>query len=202
MVKDINTEQRIYEAARRVFLKKGLIGARMQEIADEAGINKALLHYYFRKKEKLFEGIFNEVIERLSTGLQKILEIEMSVLDKLKEFVDIYVDVLLENRYLPLFVLNEMNHHPDKFGEFLKDRIAVHLKKFIIQIQKEMDNGSIRAGNPIHLLLHVLGLIIFPFAVYPVMKKVAGEELISEPYTFLKERKHEVFLFIKNALKP
>jgi TetR/AcrR family transcriptional regulator len=202
MVKDKNTEQRIYEAARKVFLKKGMAGARMQEIADEAGINKALLHYYFRNKEKLFDGIFNEVIERISTGIQSIFELETNVLEKLKEFVNIYVDVLFENRYLPLFVLNEMNQHPDRFSILLKENIVVHMKKFLVQIQEEIENGTIRAENPVHLLLSVLGLIIFPFAVYPLFKKMFSEELMEDTDILLIERKKEICLFIENALKP
>ncbi|MBN2523867.1 MAG: TetR/AcrR family transcriptional regulator [Bacteroidales bacterium] len=202
MVKDKNTEQRIYEAARKVFLKKGMAGARMQEIADEAGINKALLHYYFRNKEKLFDGIFNEVIERISTGIQSIFELETNVLEKLKEFVNIYVDVLFENRYLPLFVLNEMNQHPDRFSILLKENIVVHMKKFLVQIQEEIEKGTIRAENPVHLLLSVLGLIIFPFAVYPLFKKMLGEELMENTDILLIERKKEICLFIENALKP
>ncbi len=202
MGKDKNTEVRIYEAARKVFLKKGLAGARMQEIADEAGINKALLHYYFRNKEKLFEGIFNEVLLRLSEGVHGIFESEMDVLGKFKELVNIYMDVLLKNRYLPLFVLNEMNYNPERFSEIIREKIAIHLKKFLVQIQKEIDIGSIRACNPVHLLVHVLGLIIFPFVAYPVIKKMGGDELISEADDFLTERKHEVCLFIENAIKP
>ena len=202
MVKDKNTEERIYEAARKVFLKKGLAGARMQEIADEAGINKALLHYYFRNKEKLFEGIFNEVILRLSIGVRGIFESNMDVLSKFKEFVNIYVDVLLETPYLPLFVMNEMNHNPERFSVILKEKIAAHLFKFSLQVQSEIDSGSIRAGNPFHLLVNILSLIIFPFAVFPVMKNVAGDELSSVTDTFLNERKQEVYSFIENALKP
>lgn len=202
MVKDKNTEQRIYEAARKVFLKKGMNGARMQEIADEAGINKALLHYYFRNKEKLFEGIFNEVIGRLSMGIKGIFESRKDVLSKLKDLIDIYVEVLLENSYLPLFVLNEMNENPKRFAEIIKNNIAVHLENFIFQIQEEVEAGSIRACNPFHLLLNVLGLIIFPFAVFPVMKNIADGDLDSISKTFLKERKQEVYNFVENALKP
>jgi AcrR family transcriptional regulator len=202
MTKDKNTEERIYEAARKVFLKKGMNGARMQEIADVAGINKALLHYYFRTKEKLFEGIFNEVIMRVSSGIKEIFESDKDILSKLKDFVDIYIEVLLENRYLPLFILNEMNHNPERFSEIIKDKIAIHLRKCIFQLQEEAEAGLIRAYHPIHLLVNILGLIIFPFAAFPVMKKVAGDELESVSESFLKERKQEVYSFIENALKP
>jgi len=202
MVKDRNTEERILEAARAVFLKKGMVGARMQEIADEAGINKALLHYYFRNKEKLFEGILTEVITRLSTGIKGIFDSDKDVLSKLKDLVDIYIEVLLQNSYLPLFVLNEINHNPERFVTLIKDKIAIHMAKFLFQVQEEVKKGSIRPCNPFHLLVNVLGLIIFPFALHPVIKEIAGEDRTHVTDNFLKERKNEVYSFIENALKP
>ncbi len=202
MVKDTSTEQRIIEAARRVFMQKGMAGARMQEIADEAGINKALLHYYFRSKEKLFEHIFGEVIARISMGLKSIFEKEMGVLERLTSIVDIYVDTLMENRYLPLFVLNEMNQNPERFSSLLQENIIEHMKKLFIEIRQEAESGQIRETNPAHLLLNILGLIIFPFATYPVMQKVAPEEFRPFFNNFLEERKHEVKQFIINALTP
>jgi TetR/AcrR family transcriptional regulator len=206
MVKDSNTEQRIFDAARRVFMQKGLAGARMQEIADEAGINKALLHYYFRNKEKLFEGIFNEVILRISSGLASTFEKEMDVMGRIRSLVDIYIDVLSENRYLPLFVLNEMNHTPEKFAQLFARHVVIHMKKFIIQIQDEALRGLIRPIHPVHLLLNTLGLIIFPFAAFPVMIKIMENVNFEGGFPelniddFLKERKQIVYEFIENAL--
>lgn len=202
MVKDSNTEKRIIEAARRVFLKKGMAGARMQEIADEAGINKALVHYYFRNKEKLFDYIFTEVIEKISSGLEDIFEKDMGVIDRSLSLVDAYITVLLENRYLPLFVLNEINHNPEKFASLLKENVAAKMGQFIIQIQDEVDKGLIRPIHPIHLLMNVLGLVIFPFAAYPLVSKVAGKEMEPLIQNFLEERKTVVQEFIVNALTP
>jgi TetR/AcrR family transcriptional regulator len=208
MTKDKNTEQRIYEAARRVFLEKGLAGARMQEIADEAGINKSLLHYYFRTKDKLFEGIFNEVIMRISAGLAGTFEKDMDVLGRIRSLVDIYIDVLTENRYLPLFVLNEMSHNPEKFSQVFAQHVLVHMKKFILQILDEVQKGKINPIHPVHLLLNVLSLIIFPFAAVPVMSKIVektGMDINIPPIDmeiFLKERKAIVSEFIENALVP
>lgn len=202
MVKDSSTEQRIIQAARRVFLKKGMTGARMQEIADEAGINKALLHYYFRNKEKLFEQIFEEVIVRISEGLKKIFESDMSVLERLKSIVDIYNDILLDNRYLPFFVLNEMNRNPEMFAKLFEQKVVVHMRKLFIEIQKEVERGEINSINPAHLLLNILSLIIFPFAAYPVMLNIAPEEFRPFFNNFLEDRRHEVKQFITNALIP
>jgi TetR/AcrR family transcriptional regulator len=208
MVEDKNTEKRIFDAARRVFLQKGLAGARMQEIADEAGINKALLHYYFRTKEKLFEGIFNDVILRISSGLSVTFEKEMDVLGRIRALVDIYIDVLSENRYLPLFVLNEMSRNPDKFANLFVQHVVVHMQKFIFQILEEVKQGKINPIHPVHLLLNVLSLIIFPFAALPVMTQIIEKAGVGKNMpaidmdSFLKERKQIVYEFIENALVP
>jgi AcrR family transcriptional regulator len=202
MVKDNCTEYQILDAARKVFLEKGMAAARMQEIADEAGINKALLHYYFRSKEKLFDRIFSEVIEKISGGLQFIFEQDMSILERLKAIVDVYIDVLLENRYLPLFVLNELNHNPERFSELVKQHIAVHMQEFFAQFQREVDEGRIKAIHPLHLLFNVLGLIIFPFATIPLISRIADEEYKPLLDTLLQERKQVVKQFIEDAITP
>ncbi len=202
MVKNISTESQILDAARKVFLEKGMAAARMQEIADEAGINKALLHYYFRSKEKLFDRIFGEVIEKISDGLQSVFEEEKPILDRLKAVVDIYIDVLLENRYLPLFVLNELNHNPEKFTELFKKHIAIHMEKFFTEIQEAVDTGIINPIHPLHLLLNVVGLIIFPFATVPVISRIADDSLKPFLSTVLQERKVVVKQFIEDALTP
>jgi AcrR family transcriptional regulator len=202
MVKDTNTERIIFDAARKVFQKKGLDGARMQEIADEAGMNKALLHYYFRSKEKLFQGIFNESIGKISMGIQDVFNDNMSVIEKLQALVNIYVDTLSENRYLPLFVLNEMNQHPEKFEEILSKTIIVHLKGFLIQVEKEVQSGKIKPVNPLHLLMNVLGMVIFPFAAYPVVSIIINKNMDSSVEQFYLDRKKEIFEFIVKALDP
>jgi TetR/AcrR family transcriptional regulator len=202
MVKDKNTEQTIFDAARKVFQKKGLDGARMQEIADEAGMNKALLHYYFRTKEKLFEGIFNESIGKISLGIQNVFNEKMTVIEKLEALVSIYVDTLSENRYLPLFVLNEMNQHPEKFEAVFNKFIVVHLKGFLLQVEKEARSGMIKPVNPLHLLMNVLGMIIFPFAAYPVVSLIINKNMDSSVEDFFEARKKEVYDFIEKALDP
>jgi TetR/AcrR family transcriptional regulator len=202
MVKDGNTEKRILDAARRVFLSKGMAGARMQEIADEAGINKSLLHYYFRSKDKLFDHILNEVIERIAMGIKGIFEKEMTVIERVNALVDVYMNVLLENPYFPIFVLTVINQNPEKFVTQLRQHVVVHMQHFMLQVMAESEKGLIRPIHPMHLLLNVLGMIIFPFAVFPLFSNVAGKEM--EPFfnNFLEERKSVVKEFIVNALTP
>jgi TetR/AcrR family transcriptional regulator len=201
MVEDKNTEQKIFNAARIVFQQKGLAGARMQEIADEAGINKALLHYYFRSKEKLFEAIFNEVFSNIISGLEDLFSKEMSVLDRFHAIVEIYIDNLLKNPHIPLFVLNEINQNPEKIISILDQKVVIHMKGFLMQMFQEMNQGKIRMVDPFQLLMSVIGMIIFPFAVFPVIKGIASKNQLPVE-NFLQDRKQIITGYIDNILKP
>src|SRR5205809_3897614 len=103
--RDDTTEQRILTAAKKIFLAKGLDGARMQDIADEAGINKAMLHYYFRSKDKLFETIFEEVAIHFLPRITEIFESDKSLFKKIEAFCEVYIEQVKQMPYLPFFVL-------------------------------------------------------------------------------------------------
>lgn len=201
MVKDKNTEQRIFEAARTVFQQKGLAGARMQEIADEAGINKALLHYYFRSKDKLFEAILNEVFGNIVKGLEGLFSCEMSVMERFRAIVEIYSDNLLKNPHLPIFIINEINNNPEKIVSMLNEKVVNHMKNFMMQMFFEMNEGKIRQVDPFQLLMSVLGMVIFPFAAFPAIKGIASKNGMPVD-TFLNDRKQIIIGFIENILKP
>lgn len=118
MIKDKNTEERILKAARTVFIEKGYNGARMQEIADKAEINKAMLHYYFRDKEKLFYQIFEIVFQEFFPMITDIIDSEMKFEDKIRQICNNYVSLFQKNPYIPLFILSEINRNPDKLQAF------------------------------------------------------------------------------------
>src|SRR6478672_10927133 len=107
--KDETAEARILTAARKVFIAKGMAGARMQDIADEAGINKALLHYYFRSKEKLFEQIFKELSFQFLPRVNAIFESDKPLFEKIEMFCCEYISKMIENPFIQLFIVNEMN---------------------------------------------------------------------------------------------
>ena len=115
-----NTENQILIAAREVFISKGFEGARMQEIADHAGINKALLHYYFRSKDKLFEAVFSEVAGNLFPAMAQIFIAELGVKEKITFLVKIYLKGISENPFIPAFVLNTLNTNPERFLYYIK----------------------------------------------------------------------------------
>lgn len=104
--KDLNTEAKILQAAREIFHIYGFQGTRMQQIADKAGINKAMLNYYFRDKKKLFNAIFDEAIERIFPALIVLISEDIPIFDKIRKIVDFYIQMLMENQYLPGFVVN------------------------------------------------------------------------------------------------
>ena len=136
--KDKSTEEKILDAARKVFVQKGLDGARMQDIADEAGINKALLHYYFRTKDKLFEMIFMETVGKIFPRFEMILLSDMDFFEKIRQIVSSYIEVIIHNPYLPLFVLNEMNKQPHSFLENIFGKNQPTFENLVKQIDKEI----------------------------------------------------------------
>ena len=196
-----NTEEKIIDAARSVFIKKGMDGARMQEIADEAGINKALLHYYFRSKEKLFDKVFEGAFNSIAAGLRVTIDSDLSVMDKLKKFIDIYLTALESNPYLPLFVLNEININPDRMKNLLEEEIADNLQTLLADIMKEINSGNMRPINPIHLFVNILGMMIFPYAAKPLLNTMVKDKLGIDYSELMSERKQVIFDFVYNALK-
>ncbi len=194
-----STEEKILEAAKNVFISKGMEGARMQEIADEAGINKALLHYYFRSKEKLFEAIFSSVIEFAFPKLSLILLDNLDFKTKIEQVVDAYLEVLLKHPFLPGFILKELNRDP--FGIFkLLARHALNANALIQQIEQAMDRGEIVRMDPRHLIVNVVSLCVFPFGVRPVLKHIIFEDDIQALDAFYHERADVVKQFIINAI--
>ncbi|MCC7466595.1 MAG: TetR/AcrR family transcriptional regulator, partial [Saprospiraceae bacterium] len=112
-----STEQRIFEAAHEVFTQKGMDGAKMQEIADKAGINKALLHYYYRSKEKLYEAVVKAIMAKAVPNVRKVLESDLPLEEKITRFIDFYIGLISRNTFIPLFIISESNKHPDRFFE-------------------------------------------------------------------------------------
>ena len=198
--KEQNTEERILSAAKKIFLREGMAGARMQDIADEAGINKAMLHYYFRNKEKLFEKIFTELSQHFFPRLVKIFESDESLFRKIESFVEEYIDQMRRTPYLPIFVLNEVNRQPETFIKKMMGNRRPPVKKFIEDIQAEVRNGVIKPLNPLQLLLNIISLCVFPFVARPMFQLVTNIDKAMFD-KILEQRKGEVSKFIIDAIK-
>lgn len=201
IIGDTTTEQKILAAAKKVFISKGLSGARMQDIADEAGINKALLHYYFRNKEKLFEMILLEAANKLFPRINAIFNSDDSLFDKIHSFCDEYISLVMENPYLPLFVLNEIQQDPELFLKKLWPGTSKpNPAKFLAQIEKEVKKGSIKKINPVELLMNLISMVIFPFVAKPMLQRTMA--LDERQYkAIMEQRKKEIPRFIIEAIR-
>jgi len=197
----ITTEEKILTAAREVFTKKGYAAARMQEIADAANINKGLLHYYFRSKENLFRAVFDKAFPKFAHQINDIFESDLPLFEKIEAFVNKYIDILIQNPYLPAFVLNELNTNPE---EFVKDLLSRREKpnpmKLIMQVKMEMEAGNIKPVDPIHLAINVISMSVFPFIGRPMIQGLF--QIDDAAYLqFMNARKKAITEFVINALR-
>ncbi len=198
--KDQSTEARILKAAKEVFMTKGMAGARMQDIADQAGINKALLHYYFRSKEKLFEVIFTETTRRFVPRVNEIMDSDMDLYQKIESFAAEYIDKVIENPFLPIFVINELHKQPEEFIKNVWCGQKPRISRFVLQLQQAIANKEIRPIHPAQLLMNIMSLCIFPFIGKPIIQLIA--EINDEQFLeLMKERKKLVPQFIIQAIK-
>ena len=193
------TEELILEAAQAVFLEKGLAGARMQEIADRAGINKALLHYYFRSKEKLSELIINRAVGALLPRMVAALETEADLFEKIRRLAGEYVTFISQNSFLPLFIVNEVNRNPQFFFKMAVQHQKPHLDKFRQQVEEAVAQGRIRPISSAQLLMNLMSLVIFPFLGKPIFAVALG--LSEEDYRQeMQRRRTEVAEFVIRAI--
>ncbi|MEQ8523149.1 TetR/AcrR family transcriptional regulator [Gracilimonas sp.] len=197
--KEKATEEQIFEAASRVFQKDGYAGARMQQIADEANINKSMLHYYYRSKEKLFRAVFQKQLARFFPTIFEVLGSELTLDKKVPRLIDAYYNFLQDNPTVVQFIIQEMNNHPEEFRRFMKEKNIHPPKSFADQIRKEVEEGNMDPVEPRQLLISMVGLILFPFIAQMMVKTVFGLEE-QEYLKFLKDRKWFLTDFILNAI--
>ncbi len=168
-LKDSTTEEKILEAAKEVFMKYGLYGARMQDIADTAGINKALLHYYFRSKEKLFDAVFDGALEKYFSQMNVIGDKSMPIKDRLMQYVDNMFEFFTEYPQMSMFIIKEISINPEMFHEKVK-----HLKNqkslLIPTLQEAIDNGEINSFDPVIFMVNLHSLCAYPFLASPLYK--------------------------------
>lgn len=194
-----SAEVRILEAARKVFQAKGYDGARMQEIADTAGVNKALLHYYYRNKDTIFQAVFEETFGILARKIRETFTSDRPLQEQLAEFVGYYVTFISENSFLPLFILNSLYEKPDQVKAlFEKNRIDP--QQILEHIRQKVKAELSISADPMHLYINILALSIFPVIAKPLIQNVFGfpEETMQR---FYGERAQVVPEFIINALK-
>ena len=206
---EADTERRILEAAHAVFIRTGTAGARMQEIAREAGVNSALLHYYFRSKERLAEAVFRRAAGELLPEVIGILAGAATLEEKVKRVIAVEIDHLSRAPYLPVYILSELAHHPERLRQLLSsltgqqpeaigERLLTVLGR---QLRAGVRAGTIRAIAPEQFIVNLLSLCIFPFAARPMLTALLG---LDDPAfrEFIDHRRRDLPPFFLNALRP
>jgi TetR/AcrR family transcriptional regulator len=164
----MTTEEHILQKARDIFYSKGIEGARMQEIADQSGINKAMLHYYFKTKEQLFDQVFANAFEVFAGKIIEVLNSSAALEEKVRQYVNHTVDTLALNPGIPIFVLNELTSNPLRIIKIFAGEDKINLKSFKDQVQLQT-MGKIDAE---FLFIDMVALCVYPFVMAPVFKKL------------------------------
>ena len=198
--KNKDTEGQILAAAESVFHKKGMDGARMQEIADGAGINKAMLHYYYRSKQLLFEAVFSNAFSLLAPQLNKILNDDSSIEEKVKNFTHNYISFISQHPYIPNFIIQELNRNPNFFEIIQQNTAFPTIKKFKKQVAAEVEQGILKPIDGEQLFINIISLNVFPFVATPLLK---GFLKIDDKgfKKLMEQRKTAVSEFIINSIK-
>jgi AcrR family transcriptional regulator len=199
-----NTEETIFNAAKDEFIEKGFDGTRMQEIAKRAGINKALLHYYYRTKEKLFDAIFEKVFKAFMPSVFEVMQSDAPLFYKIEIFISSYLKLIYENPHIPSFILHELNRNPERltglFGSVMgmvRDRGFDSLSE---TIRKEIKEGKIVPIEPEQLITNIIAMCIFPVIARPIVQGVMFKNDKDLYDKFLQTRAKEVTKFVINSI--
>ena len=198
---DNQTEDRIFEAATEVYIEKGLDGSRMQDIADRAGINKSLLHYYYRSKDKLFNTVFEMIAMKMLKKFAPVFEGNLTFEEKIRFFFREHISFLQKNPRLPAFLLNEINRHPERIRKFLAN---VNIESFYdllySQHKAELDEYGITRDNFPQIMTTLASLSVFPFAAKKLLEELFGKVRLKFD-DYIEERKTFAADFSIAALK-
>ncbi len=203
------TENRILDAATKVFIRSGTAGARMQEIAEEAGVNQALLHYYFRTKEKLSEAVFRNSAGRMLPAIIQIVGGDQPIFGKIDLIVETYLTTMARSPFLPGYIISELHHHPARMHQLLGKMAGGDIgaltkpafDKLEKQLAAEARAGRMRRMNAAQFFVNLLSLCVFPFAARPMLHAALGFD-DDDFAKFIDQRRKDLPIYIRSAIRP
>lgn len=201
---DMTMEQKILDTAEDLFLDKGFAMTSTTEIAKKAGCNQALVHYYFRTKERLFESIFEKKLGPFIRSFLQICTEDISFEEKLARTIRAHYEVVSQNPRFPFLVLNELTTNPSRIKsikEMLGDAPVQAMKRFQAELDEEIRQGRIRPVTAFDLLLTMLSLNIAPFLYTPMMRDILDFSP-ADLQEILRKRIDENVTVILKSLKP
>jgi len=194
------TEEKIFEAATDVFVDKGMDGARMQDIANHAGINKALLHYYYRTKDQLFNAVFEMIAKKMFKKFAPVFDENLTLEEKIRFFFREHISFLQENPRLPAFLINEVNRHPERIKKILAsvDFDGIWLKLYD-QHKEELKKYNITQSSMPQIMISIAAISVFPFAAKGILDGILQKTGVGFN-GFIEERKKFAADFVINAI--
>ncbi len=200
----LSAEEKIKRSARELFTQKGFAAIKTRDIAEKAGINLALLNYYFRSKQKLYDLIMEENMVAFRNGIIQLFgNTQMNLEQKIENIVQYYIDAFLENRDLPAFIISVIHQH--QHGNVIDNKFYTAIgnaqKVFLEQIKTHLQNKGINSIHPAHIMTNLMSLIFFPFTSSNILKSRAG---INEQdfIELMIERKKMIPLWIMSMMEP
>lgn len=190
--RDTGTEQLIKDTAKRMFLSEGKLHATTQDIADAAGVNRTLVHYYFRSRDILFDQVMDDAKADLRNLLDTVLLGEHNFKDKVKKLIEVFIDETMKYPFRELFIITETNTNPDLYKDSKEHN---HLKLFQAEIKSEMDKGTIKTMDPRQWTMNLFSMMAYPILAGSLNKsflKISDTEFNK----LMKQRKHIVFEMI------
>ena len=198
MVLQTETEQKIIQSAEKLFYQKGKAGTSMQLIADDAGINRTLLNYYYRSKDQLFEAVFRKAMSRFVPDVAALMHTEGSFEAYVPAVVEKIIDTMLENPQIPIFVLQELSSNPNRMPQIMKE-MGINPETTLDKMAADIPD--IAGMDPRQVILNLISLCIFPFAARAVVLDIlyGGDE--AAYIEAMKERKTLLPLIIKQIMR-
>lgn len=188
-VRDTGTEQLIKDTAKRIFFSEGKLHATTQDIADAAGVNRTLVHYYFRSRDILFEQVVLEAKVNLRDTMDKLLREQLHFKDKLIKIIDVFMEETISYPYRELFVITETNRHDSVENNQIHDS---HIKPFLVEVNEAMEKGNLTLMDPRQFMMNLFSLIAYPILAASLNKsilKISAKEFT----TMLQDRKQIIF---------
>lgn len=201
MVAEAQTEALIKQTAKKVFFQKGLVKATTQLIADEAGVNRALIHYYFRSRDQLFETVLHEAVNETRGKIDAVFSSDEPFKTKISKYLDVFIERNTEFPYIQNFITAHIMRNPERNKEFLTHK-RNHLKQHIEQpLKEEIKKGTIPNIDPEHFIVNLMSMCSYPFVARPFIQTIFSYD--DKTYKkFLKERKGVIYKMLFNEELP
>lgn len=197
-LKDQNTEAIILDAAKLIFMEKGLYGARMQDIANQAGINKALLHYYFRNKERLFDEVFSGALSRYFQNMEIISDESIPIIQRIATYSNRFVNFLAEYPQMSIFLIKEISSNQALFHIKVQGIKKDKKHSLLTVLMDGMKKGEIPELDPVIFLMNLHSLCAYPFVAAPIFNVIcqnSGVQWVDASHEKLLQSIHEFIHF-------